>query len=403
MIIEPHYVIQVLEDPTELLGIGYEALLARQNHGTPFLSATYFQALAHSGSACGETGWQFRCITLWQDGQLAAACPGYIKTHSAGEYVFDQAWAQAYERHGLAYYPKFTGAAAFTPVPGSRLLARDNSARDALLRAVQTWAGAQGLSSVHLLFTSDVDAQAAKTAGWLERSNVQFHWENRKPEPYESFEAFLNCLSQDKRKKIRQEQKKVASAGVRYQVAQGTQIQTSDWAFFYECYQRTYFEHGRPPYLTPAFFSEVAQTMPHNWVLFTAFCEDRPIACSLLGLNDDQTTAYGRYWGALERVDCLHFDACYYQAIAWCIAHGVQRFEGGAQGEHKMARALLPCPTQSLHWIADTRFRQAIAEYLQREEVAVAGYVQDLQRRSPFKSGADSNRSPIQDTHSGNC
>lgn len=402
MIIEPHYVIQVLEDPADLHGIGYEDLLARQDNATPFLSLAYFQALARSGSACRETGWQFRCITLWQDGQLAAACPGYIKTHSAGEYVFDQAWAQAYARHGLAYYPKFIGAAAFTPVPGTRLLASNATTREALLSAVQTWASAQNLSSVHLLFASEGDSLTAKTAGWLLRSNVQFHWKNRLPNPYESFEAFLSCLSQDKRKKIRQEQKKVARAGVSYQVAHGQQIRSSDWAFFYECYQRTYFEHGRPPYLTPAFFAEMAQTMPHNWVLFTAFLDDRPIACSLLGLSNDQTTAYGRYWGALERVDCLHFDTCYYQAIAWCIAHGVQRFEGGAQGEHKMARALLPCPTQSLHWIADPRFRQAIHDYLQREEVAVAGYVHDLQQRSPFKLGVDSNRPPTHDKHSAN-
>jgi predicted N-acyltransferase len=386
MHIEPHYVIQVLQDPADLSSFGYDALLSCQDHANPFLTAAYFQALHQSGSATPETGWDFRCIMLLQEGQCVAACPGYIKTHSAGEYVFDQAWAQAYARHGLAYYPKFMGAPAFTPVPGNRLVARDALARGALIRALEEWAEKEGLSSLHLLFATEQEARSAVQAGWLQRNNVQFHWQNRQPNPYESFEAFLTCLHQEKRKKIRQEQKKVIGAGVHYQVAQGRNISASHWSFFYECYQRTYFEHGRPPYLNPGFFDEVARTLPDNWVLFTALREGRPIACSLLGLSQDRRTAYGRYWGALERVDCLHFDVCYYQAIRWCIDHQVQRFEGGAQGEHKMARALLPCPTQSVHWIADTRFRQAIANYLAREEVAVGHYLDELQQRTPFKS-----------------
>ena len=386
MHIEPHYVIQVLQDPSELAGIAYDDLLSAQDHANPFITAAYFQALFNSGSASAKTGWHFRCIVVLEEGQCVAACPGYIKTHSAGEYVFDQAWAQAYARNGLAYYPKFTGAPAFTPVPGNRLLARNPMARQALIHALESWAQAEGLSSLHLLFSAEQDAQAAVQAGWLQRKNVQFHWQNNQPEPYENFDAFLSCLSQEKRKKIRQEQKKVLGARVHYQIAQGSDITSQDWAFFYECYQRTYFEHGRPPYLSPAFFEEVARTLPENWVLFTAMREERPIACSLLGLSQDRRTAFGRYWGALERVDCLHFDVCYYQAIAWCISHQVQRFEGGAQGEHKMARALLPCPTQSVHWIADPRFGKAIADYLAHEEEAVVQYLNELYERTPFKS-----------------
>lgn len=386
MQIEPHYVTQVLRDPSELPGFGYDDLLATQELANPFLTSAYFQALQRSGSATAHTGWNFRCVMLLEQGRCVAACPGYLKSHSAGEYVFDQAWAQAYERHGLAYYPKFTGAPAFTPVPGNRLLARDAASRQTLISVLETWAQAEGVSSLHLLFAAKEDAQAAVQAGWLQRNNVQFHWHNRQPVPYEHFEAFLSCLSQEKRKKIRQEQRKVREAGVHYQVTQGPAISANDWAFFYECYQRTYFEHGRPPYLSPSFFEEVARSLPDNWVLITALRDGHPIACSLLGLSSDRQTAYGRYWGALERVDCLHFDVCYYQAIDWCIAHQVQRFEGGAQGEHKMARALLPCPTQSVHWIADPRFRQAIADYLKREDQAVANYLNELKQRSPFKS-----------------
>lgn len=386
MHIEPHYVIQVLQDPAELPGVGYDTLLARQEYPTPFLTAAYFQALQNSGSATVQTGWQFRCVTVWHQDQLVAACPGYIKTHSAGEYVFDHAWAEAYARHGLAYYPKFTGAPAFTPVPGTRLLALNPAAKVALVRALEQWAAKEGLSSLHLLFAAPNDAQLATAEGWLKRGNVQFHWENRAGIPYENFEDFLAELSQDKRKKIRQEQRKVATAGVTYKIAVGEQISLSEWAFFYDCYQRTYLEHDRAPYLSPAFFEEVARTMPRNWVLFTACLGTQPIACSLIGLSDDAQTAYGRYWGAMERVDCLHFDTCYYQAIAWCIANKVQRFEGGAQGEHKMARALLPCPTQSVHWIGDVRFRQAIANYLEREDLAVHAYLDELRQRSPFKS-----------------
>jgi Uncharacterized protein conserved in bacteria len=251
--------------------------------------------------------------------------------------------------------------------------------------------------SLHLLFAADEDLQAAQELGLLQRQTVQFHWRNQSPAgtPYRDFDDFLQHLSQDKRKKIRQERRRVAEAGVRFRWLRGRDIGTADWDFFYRCYERTYLEHGNLPYLTRAFFQLQAEQMPEAWLLFVAERAGRPIASSLIaisafptlsnGKKDQELTAYGRYWGALERVDCLHFEACYYQPLEWCITHGVQRFEGGAQGEHKMARALLPVPTSSAHWLAHPAFANAVERFLLREGAAVQGYLDELQARTPFK------------------
>ena len=219
----------------------------------------------------------------------------------------------------------------------------------------------------------------------LQRQTVQFHWHNQ---AWPDFEAFLASLNQEKRKKIRQERRKVAEAGVTFRWSLGAAISSSDWRFFYECYERTYLEHGNAPYLTPAFFQSMQTDMAHNWLLFIAERDGVPMASSLIGihhLGEADAVAYGRYWGALERVDCLHFEACYYQPLQWCMQHGVQRFEGGAQGEHKMARALMPTSTHSGHWLADHRFAQAVAEFLEREGRGVDNYMAHLDERNPFK------------------
>ena len=316
---------------------------------------------------------------------MVAACPLYLKTHSYGEYVFDWAWANAYAQHGLAYYPKALIAVPFTPVPGSRLLADSDKHRDMLLQAVIAWCEEQHVSSLHLLFGSVADTAATTRAELLHRQTVQFHWQNL---GWTDFDAFLGSLNQEKRKKIRQERRKVAEAGVVFRHAHGQDISPSDWAFFYQCYERTYLEHGNAPYLTPVFFKQMQNTMSSNWLLFIAEINGRPVACSLIGLQDEAgkpTVAYGRYWGALERVDCLHFEACYYQPLQWCIANGVQRCEGGAQGEHKMARALMPVSTHSAHWLADTRFSKAVEEFLNREGRGIDNYLEHLDERNPFK------------------
>jgi predicted N-acyltransferase len=246
------------------------------------------------------------------------------------------------------------------------------------------------LSSLHVLFISPDDRAACDSLGMMQRQTVQFHWHNTalKGEHFESFDTFLASLSQEKRKKIKQERRRVADAGVTFRTSVGPAIDSVDWDFFYQCYARTYLEHGNSPYLSRAFFEHMQHHMPHNWVLFVAERDGRPIASSLVaiqGLGTPNAVAYGRYWGALERVDCLHFEACYYQPLNWCIANGVQRFEGGAQGEHKMARALMPVPTYSAHWLAHPAFADAVERFLERETAGVDNYLDHLAERSPFK------------------
>jgi predicted N-acyltransferase len=241
------------------------------------------------------------------------------------------------------------------------------------------------MSSLHLLFMDDADAATCEQAGLMLRHTVQFHWKNTNS-GYADFDDFLMSLSQEKRKKIRQERRKVAETGVSFRWSQGRDITQTEWDFFYRCYERTYLEHGNAPYLNRDFFTRMANTMPDHWLLFTAERNGYPIATSLIALDENATkVAYGRYWGALERVDCLHFEACYYQPLQWCIEHGYQRFEGGAQGEHKMARALLPVKTSSAHWLAHPAFADAVARFLEREGHGINNYLDDLEQRSPFK------------------
>lgn len=406
---EAKIITRVFTSVQQLSAQTWNALLATQPTPTPFMRHEYLAAMEHSGSATPDTGWIAHIITVWDGADLLAACSLYLKSHSYGEYVFDWAWARAYQQHGMPYYPKGIVAVPFSPVPGTRLLARTQALRIALVQAVQEWAAAQQLSSLHLLFGDTHDLAACTAAGWMQRSTVQFHWQNRctQGQPWKDFEGFLSSLNQEKRKKIRQERRKVLEAGVRFKTLRGSEITAADWAFFYRCYERTYLEHGNPPYLTPEFFSSMASTMPQNWVMFIAIRDGQPIASSLIAVTADESrnselnnaeintnqaqsainnkVAYGRYWGALERVDSLHFEACYYQPIEWCIANGFSRFEGGAQGEHKMARALLPIETPSAHWVAHPAFADAIERFLQREGEGMASYVEALQSHSPLK------------------
>ena len=388
-----NYLTRVLTHADEVNAQDWNTLLAAQDAGqlNPFMRHEYLAAMHASGSATPETGWTPRWLTLWEGQEMVAACALQLKTHSYGEYVFDWAWANAYQQHGLAYYPKAVVAPPFTPVPGPRLLAKDAQARQCLVEVLRDWCQQQGLSSLHLLFLSEADVAACTAAGLMLRHTVQFHWSNQGPDgqTFADFDAFLGSLSQDKRKKIKQERRKVQDAGVQFRWARGADISPQDWAFFYKCYERTYLEHGNSPYLSPDFFERMAQHMPEHWLLFVAERDGQPMASSLIGLNQTQGggvgTAYGRYWGALERVDCLHFEACYYQPLAWCIAHGLQRFEGGAQGEHKMARALMPVKTQSAHWLAHPSFADAVERFLEREGTGVENYMEHLQQRTPFK------------------
>ncbi|MCI5067407.1 GNAT family N-acetyltransferase [Acidovorax sp.] len=452
---EAAIIARVVASPLEVDAKAWNALLARQGHPTPFMRHEYLAALHESGSATPRTGWAPRFMTLWegqgQDAMLVAACPLYLKSHSYGEYVFDWAWASAYEQHGVPYYPKAVIAVPFTPVPGSRLLARDEAARALLVQAVVQWCEQENVSSVHVLFASDDDVRTSAQQDLMLRHTVQFHWKNVAPtlgtdvsslppegalaalgrpgggslaptlgtgvsslppegalaalgrpgggsgRRFESFDHFVSTLAQDKRKKIRQERRRVAEAGVTFRWARGTDICAADWDFFYRCYERTYLEHGNPPYLTRDFFARMADRMPEAWLLFVAERDGQPIASSLIaigacsasadGQNSQDLVAYGRYWGALQRVDCLHFEACYYQPLQWCIEHGVARFEGGAQGEHKMARALLPVQATSAHWLAHPAFAEAVERFLEREGTGIRDYLDELNARSPFRQG----------------
>lgn len=388
------YVIRVLASPSDVSPQAWNALLAAEAEPSPFMRHEYLSALHESGSASPTSGWMPQFVTLWRGKRLEAACPFYIKDHSYGEYVFDWAWANAYEQHGLAYYPKAVVAVPFTPVPGTRLLARNAESRTLLVQALVALCKQEELSSLHLLFGADADIAACTEAGLMLRNTVQFHWTNVAPTlggetAYPDFDAFLASLAHDKRKKIRQERRKVADAGVSFRWSRGADISAADWDFFYRCYERTYREHGNPPYLTRDFFQRMADTMPEAWLLFIAERNGKPMASSLIALStqeDEALIAYGRYWGALERVDCLHFEACYYQPLAWCIAHGAKRFEGGAQGEHKMARALMPVKTTSAHWLAHPAFSDAVERFLEREGAGIENYMDHLGERSPFKA-----------------
>ena len=295
--------------------------------------------------------------------------PLYAKAHSYGEYVFDWAWADAYERHGLAYYPKLLAAVPFTPATGPRLMAASDAVRDELARAPSSTSRASTeVSSLHVLFPADADAEALRAGG--------LHGAHRRPVPLAqrrataTFDDFLAALSHDKRKKIRQERRKVAEAGVRIRRATGREASEADWDFFHACYRRTYREHRSTPYLTREFFGMIARRMPDNVLLVIAERDGRPVAAALDLFSP--AALYGRYWGAVEFVPGLHFEACYYQAIEFAIERGIALVEGGAQGEHKHARGFLPEVTRSFHWLAHPAFARAVDDYLAREGAGVA-------------------------------
>ena len=398
---ENDYVIQVHDGVGAVEAREWDDLLCAQAHPTPFMRHAYLHALEASDSVGGDTGWQPVTLTvrLRDGGALVAAAAAYLKMHSYGEYVFDWAWADAYRRYGVPYYPKLLVAVPFTPVPGSRLLARDAATRALLLRALGALARETQCSSVHLLFGDDADYAAARAADWMMRQGVQFHWHNRHdmapvdaPQaapivlPYADFADFLSGLQREKRKKIAQERRRVGEAGVTFETLDGARLTQADWDFFHACYRNTYAEHHSTPYLTREFFTRMQETLADHWVMFVASRGGRRIACSLIAVDRATGAAFGRYWGALEQVPYVHFEACYYQPLQWCIEHRFRRFEGGAQGEHKMARGLMPARTQSAHWIAEPEFARAIGSHLKQESGAIDEYLSELDDRSPFKT-----------------
>jgi uncharacterized protein len=344
----------------------------------PFVRHEFLCALLETGCAAARSGWLPQFVLLRRAGALAGAMPLFVKSHSYGEYVFDWAWADAHERHGVTYYPKVLCAIPFTPVRGRRLLAAGARERRALAGAALELA--RRTSSLHVLFVHEDEAELLRAEGMLLRRTVQFHWKN---EGYADFEAFLARLSHARRKNIRQERRRVREAGVSLRWLEGEAIGRAQWEFFHRCYRHTYAAHGSSPYLNLQFFLRLGSALPRNVAMVVAERDGRPIAAALF--LHDGASLYGRYWGALEHVPLLHFECCYYQAIEYAIARGLQVFEGGAQGEHKIFRGLMPVEALSAHWLADARFARAIEDYLQREGQGIARYVDELCEHTPFK------------------
>lgn len=370
-------VVQIVGSMAEVDAQQWDALTA----GMPLLSHVFLTALESSGSVGEGTGWNPAIMIMLEKEVLIGAVPLYIKSHSYGEYVFDWAWADAYEQSGFAYYPKLLAAIPFSPITSTRLLANSNETKLHLIDALESVMQQHELSSAHVLFPDDDDAALFERADWIKRTGVQFRWEN---EAYTSFEHFLQSLSHNKRKKIHQERKKVTKAGVTCRLIKGADAKQADWDFFYQCYCKTYEEHRSTPYLTRAFFDAIAKTMPQHILLMMAEVAGDPIASTLNFYND--TTLYGRYWGAMQFVSGLHFELCYYQAQQFCIDEHIQYFEGGAQGEHKLARGFKPRPTCSYHKIAHPDFERAIKDFLAREANGMEVYTSELEDRAPFKA-----------------
>ena len=351
--------------------------------GNPFVAHAFLSGLEQQGCLREDWGWTPRHLTLWRDGVLVAAAPAYLKTNSHGEFVFDHAWANAYARYGHDYFPKWLCAVPYSPVTGPRLLARTTEDRQALLRQLQTMTVEDGLSSAHVNFHTGAEA-ADFDADWLARIDVQYHWRN--PGDWSRFDDYLGAMDHKHRKNIRQERAKVARAGVTFRVLHGDEAGDEDLVTMYRFYLQTFAEYGNSPALTLDFLRHLAATMPRQLVLVLADLGDMPVAGALCLRGAD--TLYGRYWGAIAGLPGLHFETCYYQGIDYCLREGLQHFEPGAQGEHKLARGFLPTIVHSRHWIADAAFRHALRDWCTQEAASVRGYAATLAASSPFKPPA---------------
>jgi len=378
--ISQHYRMGIASSLSEIGREQWETLLNTQTHGNPFLSYAFLHALEESRSASTKTGWRPCFITIWEDTELVGAYPVYEKSHSYGEYVFDWAWADAYQRYGHDYYPKLLSAIPFTPVTGCRAIARTAEIQALLIDVYKQMTVSGGFSSCHTLFFPEADLKLYQDAGFLIRTGVQFHWKNQH---YRCFDDFLATLEAKKRKNIRAERRKVSEQGISFEHIAGKDATPDDWQFFKHCYDLTYRNHHSTPYLNLAFFLTIGKEMPENVFLIFASKEGNRIAASLL--IHDREHLYGRYWGCIESYPCLHFETAYYQAIELCIQHNIAIFEGGAQGEHKMARGFLPQKTWSAHLLTRPEFSDAVAQFLKRESNGVEMYIDELNQHTPYK------------------
>jgi predicted N-acyltransferase len=365
----------------QLSAAEWNALGAADN---PFTRYEFLAALENAHCIGRGSGWEPRYLTLRDGRGLAAAAAAFVKTHSYGEFVFDFAWARGYERLGRRYYPKLTLAAPFTPATGARLLMRPDLEHDELaprlLAELERYAASHALSGVHALFLDESSRAACARRGWLLRRDCQFHWSNR---GYTSFEHYLGTFTAEKRKKARRERRRVAEAGVHFETRLGGELDEPLLDRIYALHRDTFLRHGHEPYLTRAFFSHAARTMPESLMVKVAVRGRTVVAAAIFFLSSQ--TLYGRYWGAAAEYHSLHFEACYHQGIEYCIEQRLQRFEPGTQGEHKVSRGFEPAITWSAHYIADAEFRAAIGEYLEREGAAVDAYALEVQGHVPYR------------------
>ncbi len=352
---------------------------------SPFLRHAFLHTLEATGCVTQATGWEPQHLLVLQDGRPVAALPLYLKRHSWGEYVFDWSWADAYRQHGMAYYPKLVTSVPFTPSSGPRLLLAEGeepaALTQAIVAAVLARAKARGVSSWHVLFPTPEEHTLLSAAGLRSRIGCQYHWYNR---GYACFDDFLATFSSRKRKNLRKERAAVHVAGIHFLHLDGHAITPALWQTFHGFYQNTYEVRGQQGYLSLAFFEQLGRAMPENLLLVLALHDDTPIAAAL-SLRDDNTL-YGRYWGSRDDYQFLHFETCYYQGIDFCIAHGLQHFDSGAQGEHKIQRGFEPIITYSNHWIADPQFDAAIGDFLLREAENIRQYQENAQGHLPFKA-----------------
>ncbi len=350
----------------------------------PFLRHEFLQFAEETGCVTLEQGWSPRHLTISDRGGLRAAMPLYEKSHSWGEFVFDWAWANAYDQAGLSYYPKLVSAIPFTPAPSTRLLLRepdDSEAAAGLLQAAVTLANETDCSSLHFLFPSSADLPHFEKAGLLIRKDCQFHWHNN---GYDDFEAFLATFTSVKRKKARRDRRRVRESGIKFKRLRGTQIDTQTWSTVYELISRTFLIRGSTPYFSQAFFQAISSEIPDGILVILAEKESLPVAAAVFFESD--TTLYGRYWGSNGQYDSLHFETCYYQGIDYCIETGKRVFEPGTQGEHKISRGFSPVSTWSAHWLAHPEFSDAIERYLGEEGKHVDRYIDAVDAHTPYKN-----------------
>jgi uncharacterized protein len=345
-----------------------------------FLSYDFHSALETSGCVGKSSGWIPFPIVARSEGKVVGFMPIYLKEHSYGEYVFDWSWAEAFHKSGLNYYPKMISAIPFSPITGRRIIADNIDIKKMMVKALEKILLDHKISSCHILFPNEEDASLFKDMGWLQREGVQFRWENK---DYDNFEQFLSNLSHNKRKKIKQERKKINNLNIEVTIKQGNLILDEDIEFFYSCYCNTYLLHNSSPYLTKEFFYQLNNNIPNKLVFIFAQQEGKRVASALNIISEH--SLYGRYWGALEYIPGLHFEICYYAGQEFCIQNKLKYFEGGAQGEHKLARGFDPFKTFSNHFIANSEFKSAIESFLSKEKTHMTMYADELEERSAFK------------------